>query len=100
MNLSLRLHTRTKANRCLTISDLALKIKESDGLPDSEIRRSDTIFRGLGLPDYRKCRTLRHSDCCGDKSPYTNDAIAIILGTYLPYLNNATAIVGLYISLT
>ena len=38
-----------KANRCLTISDLALKIKESDGLPGSVIRKSDTIFRGLGL---------------------------------------------------
>jgi len=34
----------------LTISDLALKIKKSDGLPGCEIQKSDTILRGLGLP--------------------------------------------------
>ena len=41
---------RKNANRCLTISELALKIKESIGLPGHEIRKSDTIVRGLGLP--------------------------------------------------
>ena len=42
-----------KANRCLTILELALKIKASNGLPDREIEKSDTIFRGLWLPNYR-----------------------------------------------
>ena len=37
---------------CL-ISELALNIKECDGLPGREIRKSDGIFRFLGLPDYR-----------------------------------------------
>ena len=31
------------------ISDLALKVKESDGLPGRVIRKSDTISRGHGL---------------------------------------------------
>ena len=34
------------------ISELAPKIKESDGLPRREIQKSNTIFRGLGHPDY------------------------------------------------
>jgi len=33
--------------------EIVLKIKESNGLPGREIWKSDTIFRGLGLPDYR-----------------------------------------------
>ena len=55
------LHTRCckqKANRCQTIWEVALKIKESYGLPDGEIQKSDTIFRGLEFPDYSWCRTL------------------------------------------
>ena len=32
----------------MTISNLALKIKEFDGLPGRVIRKSDTLFRGGG----------------------------------------------------
>ena len=37
----------------------------------------------------------------GTYFPYSNDAIAIVVGTYFPYLNDDIAIVvGVYISLT
>ena len=53
MNLLLSLHARCcgqNANQYLTISELASKIKESNGLPGREIRKSNTIFRGFRTP--------------------------------------------------
>jgi len=44
---------------CSMISELALKNKECDRLPGSEIQKSNIMLRCFGLPDYRKCR-MRH----------------------------------------
>jgi len=39
-------------------SDIALKFKESNGLPGLEIRQSHRIFRCLRLPDFYQCQTF------------------------------------------
>jgi len=56
VNLSLRLHTQTKSKSMF--DDFGTFSKKSNGLPDREIRKSDTIFRGFGLLDYHYCQTL------------------------------------------
>ena len=46
------------------ISDLALKVKESDGLPGRVIRKSDTISRGHGLSLVSNA-AMDHLGCIG-----------------------------------
>ena len=63
---------RTKANRCLTSSELALKIKESDGC---EIRKSDTIVRALWVSVSRTTVTVERSVCMLTKNNINNQAV-------------------------